>query len=164
MRQNVSGDLMTSKIDLEKKKLGEEKKKLKEKLAAKEQKLKEREKKHLFNQLIGIGKLASKANIDNLEKMALLGAFIEISQKKNEQLILENWSKIAEEFLKYIDQNNAVSLSVKFPSPPDKIILDKLKELKFKWNRFRKEFYGFGNKDEVSKILSETGCIIEEIT
>ena len=35
MRQNVSGDLMTSKIDLEKKKLGEEKQKLKEKLAAK---------------------------------------------------------------------------------------------------------------------------------
>ena len=127
--------------------------------------MKEREKKHLFNKLIEIGKLASKSSIDNLEKMALLGAFLEIGQKReNQSILLENWRKKAEDFLKYSDKNNTVSLSIKFPSPPDKIILDKLKELKFKWNRFRKEFYGLGNKDDISKLFSETGCFIEEIT
>ena len=155
---------MENKFDLAKKKLDEEKQKLKEKLSAKELRLKEKEKKHLFNKLIEIGKIAAKSNIDDIEKMTLLGAFLEINQKKDEQLVLENWRKKAEEFLKHSDQNDTVSLSIKFSSHPDKIILDKLKELKFKWNRFRKEFYGFGNKVEITQLFVETDCIIEEIT
>lgn len=149
---------MTTKLDSAKKRLDEER----YKISLKEQRLKEREKKEQFKQLLDIGRLASKANIDTLDKKALLGAFLEISQKKEDASALELWQQAADKVL-FIHQNELVRLTIKFKENPSKDILDKLKSMDFKWNRFLKVYYGNGSKEEICSQLRGVEYKIEEI-
>lgn len=156
---------MKNKLDVTEK-LKEEKNKLKQKLVLKEQRLRNHEKKLNFNKLVEVGKLAEKANLDKIDSAVLLGAFIEISRNKEDFKNLERWKNLALEYEnnQKQDKNNSVRLTIKFDATtPDEKILTYLKETKFKWNRFRQEFYGCGNKDEISKFLTGIQCNVEEI-
>ena len=154
---------MLEKIDKAKQKLDEEKQRLKAKIKSKEEMLRIKEKKQLFNQLVEIGKVAQKANINDIDRLTLLGAFIEISKVKEDPSKLASWRKQGELLEEKNSQSDSSALTIKFSSTPSEANLKKIKELKFKWNRFRKEFYGYGNKETLNNLLKNDQPIIEEI-
>jgi hypothetical protein len=144
-----------------------EKKKLKideerQKLVLKERILKEQEKKRRAKQFIEIGRLAYKADIDQLDSHVLLGAFLEISKNKNEKQV-ESWKKNADIFVQEQSESHSTPLTIKFKSEPAKSIIEELVKLKFKWNRFLKIYYGKGNRKELENLLKNCECQLCEI-
>lgn len=142
----------------------EEKRKLaikKEKIQIREKLLREKERKKRARRFEEIGKMAFKTNIDTIEKDALVGAFIEIYEQQKDDATRERWKRKSEEFAKKEEKTDATPLSVKFTNEPTKNTTDKLKELNFKWNRFRKEYYGYGSKERLEQILEGNDFLIE---
>ncbi len=123
-------------------------------VARQEKGLKQREKKIRDSHLIQLGKLIQKAGIEHLEMTTLFGAlsFIKdaISDPKNKQ----DWTEKGEFLLKEASPKKGGYLVVTLPadSPTDAKKL--LKELRFRWNQFRKEWYGYGDAGELEKTLS----------
>ncbi len=148
-------------IDLEEqKKKVEEKKK---KLQLQEKILKEKEKRRKFKRFSSIVELAFKANLDEIEETTLLGAFSEIAEKMKEEKIVSEWKKIGEKFLHEITEEAKTRMSVSFESDPGKEIKDALKEMKFRWNSFRREYCGLGHEQEIERLLKGTDHKIEVI-
>jgi len=150
---------MSSTLDKAKQKLDEEKKKI----VAKELKIKQLEKKNLLHKWIEIGKLAHKANIHDIEIDSLFGAFLEIHDFKNENTNLEKWKNKSKYQEKKLALETVQPLTIKFTDSLSQSHNAIMKELNFKWNRFRKEFYGHGNKEEIKNKLKNFDCVIEEI-
>jgi hypothetical protein len=146
--------------------LEEKKKKLSEKkqdLLLKEKIIREKEKRQRFEKFSSVGELAYNANIDHLDHSILLGAFLEIAQianKANE----EKWQRNAEEFMKKQEAKIATPVSIRFLEEPTKEAKEKLKGMSLKWNSFRKEFYGYGNKKEIEESLIGLKFQVEEIS
>jgi hypothetical protein len=145
---------------LEKKKLKLDEEK--QKLLLREKILKEQEKKKRAKQFIEVGRLAYKANIDQLDPHILLGAFLEIAQNKNERQI-EKWKQNSESFINEQGETNSVPLTIKFKTEPDQSIINQLSELKFKWNRFLKIYYGKGNRKNIESLLNNCNYQMEEV-
>ena len=150
---------MSDVLDRAKQKLDEEKKKI----IAKELRIKQLEKKNLLNKWIEIGKLAHKANIHDIETDVLFGAFLEIYDFKKENTNLEKWKNKSKHQEIKLSLEAVQPLTVKFTDSLDKGHNSIMRELNFKWNRFRKEFYGHGNKTEIQSKLKDFDCVIEEI-
>lgn len=146
-----------NRIEAEKQKLDEKKKKI----VLQERILKEKEKKQRALRFEEIGRIAVKANIDILDEHTILGAFLEISDKIKENNSIDTWKVRAEKFLQVIAKADDSPISISFESDPSAETKSKLKDAGFKWNRFRKEYYGFGNRSEVQKLFQEAGCTIE---
>lgn len=145
-------------------KIEEKKKEIEEKIAKnllKKKVLIEEEKRIRSSQFKDIGRLAFQAGIDKLEKKALLGAFIEISENMTNKNI-DLWTKKADE-LSDKPKEECELICIKFSEEAGTEIKKKLKDLKFSWNRFRKEFYGKYNLNEMKKILSGHNARIEII-
>jgi hypothetical protein len=135
----------------------------KEKIRKKEKELKEREKKIRAKKFIDIGRLAFSIAIDTLEQDAMLGAFLEISEKINDKNI-SAWKKKAKEYNENRKTLDSTPLSVCFKSPPNKEIKDQFKDLGFRWNSFRKEFFGHGQYSIVNDLIKGLDCKIEVIS
>ncbi len=131
-------------------------------LKRKEKILAEKERKMSERQLINIGKLASKAQINHLDDQALLGAFLEIASHLTNNSKLQSWEEQAK---KHLNSKSEIGdpLAIKFKEQPNKDIVNLLKNAKFKWNRFRREYYGRGNRSEMAKILKNVDCKIEVV-
>ncbi len=115
--------------------------------------LKEKEKQLRAKQCIEIGQIAIDSGIDLLDRHLLLGAFLEIGVKCNEQKNQVLWKERADEFIK--DRNvGSEPLSISFQADPTKEVKDKLRAAGFQWNRFRSEFVGYGEKSAVEHLLS----------
>ena len=142
---------MTSKLEEKKKKIDEQI----EKQQRKKRLLLAKEKGKRAIKFKDIGRIAYRANIDQMNETALLGAFLEISKNSSEEKI-KIWEEFAMKFDRsQNDQSNRV-FSIFFIEDPDKEIKNLLKDRKFIWNRFRKEFYGRGRKEDIEHILK--GC------
>jgi hypothetical protein len=141
--------------------------KKKQDLAKMEKLIKEKEKqkdeKKKIKLSIEIGNLARKANIDKLDKQILLGAFIEISKKIQNNESVEIWKKNAEIFHKITNADEKVSLVISFKTEINDDVKKQLKNLRFNWNKFRKEYYGYANKLELESMLNGLEYTIEEI-
>lgn len=140
----------------------------KKNLLAKKQKLllereKEMERKNRIKKSIEISKLACKANIDSLEEITLLGAFLEISQRAKNSEFIETWKHKAQEFLNSSSLEKMQSLCISFGTPVNSDLKSKMKKMGFSWNKYRAEFYGKGNKEELSNELKSLKCKIEII-
>jgi len=148
---------MQSKLEEKKKKLDKqiEKFELKKKL------LEAKERKKQASKFSEIGRIASKAKIDHLDEHTLLGAFIEIANQQNEKC--EEWKKHAEEFNNPLSKESEQVFSIYFKEEPSKEIKKYMKESKFIWNRFRREYYGRGNKKDLENLLKGYQAKIEEI-
>jgi Conjugal transfer protein TraD len=127
------------------------------------EKEKQKEQKKKIKTSIEIGNLASKANIDTIDRNILLGAFIEISQRCQNDECLEVWKKNARIFEKNSESNREDLLSISFKSEIPDYVKSKLKNQKFRWNKFRKEFYGYANKQELESMLNGLEYVIEDI-
>ncbi len=148
---------MTKNIDAVKLKIEQEK----EKIRLKEKLFKEKEKQKRSKRFSEIGRIASKVDIDLLDDDVLLGAFIEISEKIKDNQISNQWKEKASTFLKTQDETIGTPLSISFSIDPNKDVKNKLKDLGFRWNSFRKEFFGHGDKISIEKIVEGTQYKIE---
>ena len=135
-----------------------------EKLAAKKAKIeirekliKKRERKLKVSRFIEIGTMAARCGIDTLDDDQLIGAFIEIKERSKDHNAVKNWKKNGEEHLK----KNCLPLIISFANELDENMKKALKTLNFRWNSFRREWYGYGIKDELEKLIKESHGNIE---
>ena len=149
---------MTSRLEEKKRKIDEqiEKNLLKKKM------LLDREKRKRASKFSEIGKLAYQANIDKLEENILLGAFLEIANTANDENILK-WKNAAKKFSNTSSNDSNQVLCISFLEEPTLEIKKLLKERKFFWNRFRKEYHGKSKKSDIENLLIDCKFKIEEI-
>lgn len=149
---------MSSATEEKKKKIDEqiEKNLLKKKL------LIAKEKKKRASKFSDIGRLAYRANIDQLDEQVLFGAFLEIAKNIKDETV-KKWKEDAEEFSKIQVKNSEQIFIISFEEEPTREIKRKLKENKFSWHRFRKEYSGKGNREEIEYLLKDCKVKIEEI-
>jgi len=149
---------MTDKIEERKKKIDEQI----ERNLKKKKLLLEKERKKRASRFKDIGKLAYRADIDQIDESALFGAFIEIAKNINDDK-LKQWKEIAYEFETQSNNSSEKVFCISFLEDPSQEIKKILKENKFMWNRFRKEYYGKGIKIEIENLLKGFKIKIEEI-
>ena len=146
--------------------LEEEKNKLalkKSRLEAKEKRLKEKERKIRTRRLIELGGIVSKAGIEELNNNALLGAFLDIKEKLKEELTIKKWKDRGAVAFERDKMEHGEALIVSFDAEPSRKAKDTLKTLGLRWNRFRREWQGYGKKDLLATELKEFNPKIEAI-
>lgn len=138
----------------------------KEKLEMREKLLRNKERKIQTKRLIQDGELISKAGIDHLDPNALLGALLEIKEKSKNEKSISEWSEKGKALLASHRSEGKQPLIVSFDSELLPITKSTLKSLKFKWNPFRKEWYGLGKKEDIESIFKDqrVGMKVIEIT
>lgn len=130
----------------------------------KAKRLKEIEMRSINKQLLEIGRLAMAAKIDKLDKESLLGAFLEIAEKSQSgSASLDLWKKKSQALKTQTSDRVGQALVISFETSPPIEIKAVLKEHKFKWNDFRGEYYGFGDKTKISNLLKSCKCAIESV-
>ncbi len=137
-----------------------------ETLLLKMQKLKEKKNLALQKRLFDLGKLAQKAKLLELDDIVLLGAFYEIAERKGDESAIKSWIEKANAKNKQEEskEKDNTRLSVSFKNPPPKEAKAILKKMKFRWNSFRGEYYGFGNRESLARLLDGTECNIETLS
>lgn len=148
--------------ELEKKK--EALKLKKSRIEHQERLLKLKERKNRTRLLIEVGGVASKAGIDHLNTNTLLGAFLEIKEKEQEEGLIKRWTKKGAEALDLDKQQNGEPLIVTFAEEPEKKIKNEIRQAGLRWNRFRKEWQGFAKRATLEKLLKGTEHQIQELT
>lgn len=133
----------------------------KEKLQLKEKLLKEKEKQQRARQFVEIGRLAYKANIDEMDQDSLFSAFLEIAEMSKDQKKIDSWKKKSMSYNEMEQNEKKARLSISFKNDPPKEIKEMLKKLSFKWNNFRSEYYGYGEKNVISDQLKNYQVNIE---
>lgn len=136
---------------------------MKEKLALKERMLAMKERKKRVKRFSEVGKIAYSAGIDQLDQAILLGAFLEISSQLSEKLKIDHWKRLADEFSKEQETEKS-GLIISFQNPPSDEIRTTLKEMKFRWNKFRGEYYGYGEKKLLDELLKTCQANIEVVS
>lgn len=150
------------KLDSEKLKLAQKKGRLEQK----EKAIMQKERKLQLKRLIGFGELVVKSGLDSLEAPALLGALLEIRDSVSEKLE-KKWAEKGLQQMQSERANNSQALIIQFSKESSAKTKKELRSRKFRWNQFRREWYGYGKKEELSefiKALNETAQItyIEE--
>lgn len=131
-----------------------------EDLNRKKKELSEKRKRFQAKRLEGIGRIAVEANIDDLDPVVILGALLSISEKKNDESTLSKWKNTAEKF-RSTSTKEQQKLIVKAGQNPAKEVRKIMKDLSFKWNSFRNEFYGQGKPDQLKTLLKDLDCKID---
>lgn len=147
---------MPTKIEIEKKKIADQKKQIQ----MKERLLQTKARKEKTKSLIRLGELFDKAQIHEMDHDILLGALLEIKDRNSsEQQSI--WKERAETFSKS-NSGARVALIISFPTEPDPEVLTQLRAMKFRWNKFRNEWYGYGLESELKTILEGTSGTIQQ--
>jgi len=141
---------------------------IKEKISLKKQKLKEQEKMIKNQEKISqtkrfseLGRLAYKAKLDSLDEKVLLGAFLEIAEKSQDNKSIQAWIERSEKVKN--DTTCLKRILISFRTVPSQKIKDQLKKINFRWNSFRGEYYGRGTKDDLTNLLKGLDVSIEVI-
>lgn len=127
----------------------------KEKIKKKQRILKEKEKKMREKSFLEIGRLSYEADIYSIDQKALLGAFLEINEKSKNEETKRDWRLVAEKWLDLKTQEARTPLSISIKENTDARLKSELKKMKFKWNNFRGEYYGYGSKEEIENLLKK---------
>ena len=142
----------------------------KEKLALKkavlekrEKLLREKERKIRIRKLIRLGELVSKAGMEGFSENILFGAFLDLKENSQNPSNLNKWEIKGAKAFAADEQTNPQQLAISFKeeSPKAKLLL---KERQFKRNSFRKEWYGYGKKEELEELLKGYNANIEVIS
>jgi len=145
----------------------EEKKKAlalkKSRIEAQEKMLREKERKLRTRRLIELGGLVVKSNIEGLNNNALLGALLEIKDQMNEREAIERWKDKGDAAFEADRVENGEALTVSFELEPPREAKSILRDLGLKWNRFRKEWQGYAQKERVEKELKEFSPTVESV-
>lgn len=134
-----------------------------ERVKIKEKILKEKEKRRQVRRFTEVGRIAAKAKIESIEDRVLLGAFLDISERLEQNSCLDSWKRKAENFLNESPKNQCEPLCITFKEEPSLETKKRLRKLNFKWNKFRKEFYGYGERENLVLELEGLDCHIEVV-
>lgn len=137
----------------------------KEKIRIKEKLLKEKERMSNRATINSLGHLFVKTKLSHLDSEILLGALLEIAEKSNDEEALIAWRQKSQHHQKARAGVDEPRVTISFKEQPKltQEIKTKLKEMKFKWNEFRGEYYGLGNREVLQKLLENYACNIENI-
>lgn len=141
----------------------------KAKLQSQEQKLKLTERKKRTRRLIELGGLIVKAELDELNNNTLLGALLSLKHHMtSNDAILSEWTEqgaIAFEAFNEAQNNSTgadtLPFVITFSSEPPRELKSQLRDLNFKWNPFRKEWYGYGNLHELKSLVKPAKGVVE---
>ena len=150
---------MATAIDEKKKKLALKK----ARIAMQEQLIKEKERKQRTKNLIKLGALIAKAKMDSFEKEEILGALLEIKEKSEDEAIRKKWKEKGSAIFEAEKEKTGQAIIIKFAEMPLTQVRKKLKEHKFRWNAWRKEWQGIGNREELEKIFENDHAHIETV-
>lgn len=123
----------------------------------------EKEKKKRVAKFSNIGRLAFRANIDTLDEEVLLGAFLEIAERMQQPENLQTWQVHARAFEKTQNDTSQQVFSVYFEEEPHKDIKQKMKSWKFIYNRYKREYCGKAEREQLEQLLKSCKVKIEEI-
>lgn len=146
-------------VDLEskKKKLNLEKSRLENK----EKSIREKERKLRIKKLIELGEILTSAGISEIDSEILFGAFVDIKEKYKDESQRESWKNLAIGIKAEQNSKNQQPLIISTATAPSGDLKAALKGLKFKWNPFRKEWYGKGSIDDLKPVLEPFNAKIE---
>ena len=140
---------------------------LKAKLQSHEQKLKLTERKKRTRRLIELGGLIVKADLEKLNNNTLLGALLSLKHHMTRnEAILSEWTEQGAKAFEALDQNQTIGADktpvvITFKSEPQRELKSQLRDLNFKWNPFRKEWYGYGNLHELKSFIKPANGTVE---
>jgi len=147
-----------SVLENQRKKIEESKAKLKSQEKLLNLKKRQEENKDLYR----VGKLAKKASLLEMDSEALLGALTEIFERSSDENQIAKWKEIADSVSgKSTEENDSIIVS--FEGEPSKEAKVEIKKLGLKWNRFRKEWYGYSRLENVKEALSNFGAKVESV-
>lgn len=132
-------------------------------LLSKSQKLKTLERKQRTRRLIELGGLVVKAQLEDLNNNTLLGALLSLKkQMSSDTNILNDWTDLGAKAFEENKQKNAgsmekIALILTFEAEPPRELKSQLRDLNFKWNPFRKEWYGYGVSSELETLIHPHG-------
>jgi len=135
--------------------------KKKKRILLQERLIKEKQKKKQHKRFAEIGKLANRAKIDGLDDETLLGAFLEIAEQLDQQEKKMNWKQVALVFLQESYQDMTNPLIISFNSQPEEQVIELLQGLKFRFNKFRNEYYGHADRKSLEQELAGSDFNIE---
>jgi hypothetical protein len=114
--------------------------------------------------LIELGGLIVKAELEALNNNTLLGALLFLKQHMNDnEQCVQEWTTAGatafEDSSQIADEKSP--LVITFEIEPPRELKYQLRDLNFKWNPFRKEWYGYGNLHELKSIINSANGTIE---
>jgi hypothetical protein len=139
----------------------------KARLQSQEQKLKILERKQRTRRLIELGGLIVKAELEELNNNTLLGALLSLKQHMmRNEAVLSEWTERGAIAFEALDQNQSTGTDktpvvITFNSEPPRELKSSLRDLNFKWNPFRKEWYGYGNIHELRSLIKSAHGAVE---
>lgn len=139
----------------------------KARLQSQEQKIKTLERKRRTRRLIELGGLIVKAELEELNNNTLLGALLSLKHHKTRnEAILSEWTEQGAKAFEALDQNQSTGpdktpVVITFNSEPPRELKSQLRDLNFKWNPFRKEWYGYGNLHELKSLIKSANGKVE---
>lgn len=151
----------TKMNDIEKKK--DALKLKKSRIEHQERLLKLKERKKRTRVLIEIGGTVAKAGIDHLNTNVLLGAFLEIKEKEIEEDTIKRWTKKGAEAFDLDKEKNGEPLILTFEKEPERAIKSEIRGSGLRWNRFRKEWQGYGVPSQLEEILKGINHKVETL-
>jgi hypothetical protein len=142
----------------------EEKEKIehtKKKIELKERQLKDKQRKSEVKEYIRLGQIVQKSGISHLSENALLGSLVQIAEESKSQKNIDRWESAGAELLAIDPKTPLIISSAEYT---DKELRNAIKNLNFKWNSFRNEWYGHGNLTSVQEALKAFKVTIEKVT
>lgn len=115
----------------------------------KEKLIREKERKKKVRRFIEIGNIASRFGMDALDDPALIGAFAEMEERSKNPAIMDEWKKRSET----LSKGSHLPLMISFGKELTDDMKKFLKENRFRWNTFRKEWHGYGIKQEIEELV-----------
>ena len=130
------------------------------KLTYKKRALLEMARKQETKRLIEIGRIAARFELGTFDDLVLTGAFAEIQEKSRQPTLIDDWKKKGER----LSSVSHYPLLISFEKEPNDKLKAELKDRRFKWNSFRKEWQGYGIKDEIEKLTQEFKGSVEVVS
>ena len=131
--------------------------KKKAQLDYKERQLREKSRKQTTKKFIEVGSIASKFGITDFDTDTLHGAFAEIQERAKLDEVKNQWKKTGSDLLG-VSQS---PLLISFEKQPTEEIITTLKSKRFIWNKFRKEWQGYGMKEEMESLVKDFNGKVE---
>jgi len=123
----------------------------KAKLDFQERLLREKTRRQRTKRMIEIGSTAASFGIDAFDDLTIKGAFAEIQEKSLQANTIEQWKKKGEA----LSKRSLLPLLVSFGTEPSDLIKIILKNQRFRWNSMRREWQGYGIKEEMEHLIQD---------
>ncbi len=113
--------------------------------------LREKERNLKIRRFIEVGTIAAKFGIEAFDDETLVGAFAELQERSKQADAKDRWKQMGTA----LSTNRNSPLIILFGKDPSEAVKASLKGKRFKWNTFRKEWQGFGIKEEIEEMVKD---------